>query len=182
MKFCSECGQPVTLKVPAGDNRPRHVCNACGAIHYQNPKIVAGALPVWEDRVLLCRRAIEPRYGLWTLPAGFMENGETMEEAACRESLEEANARLELDGLYAVISLPTINQVYVMYRARLRDCDFHPGEESLETALFTEADIPWDRLAFRTIRYTLERYFEDRQRNRFPVHTHAILANNRQPD
>ncbi len=182
MKYCSECGQPVTLKVPAGDNRPRHVCDACGTIHYQNPKIVAGALPVWEDRVLLCRRAIEPRYGLWTLPAGFMENGETMEEAAARESREEANARLELDGLYTVISLPTINQVYVMYRARLQDLDFHPGEESLEAALFTEAEIPWDRLAFRTIRYTLERYFEDRKTNRFPVHTHAILANNRQPD
>ncbi len=182
MKFCSECGQPVSLKVPAGDNRPRHVCDACGTIHYQNPKIVAGALPVWEDKVLLCRRAIEPRYGLWTLPAGFMENGETMDEAALRESREEANANLVIEGLYTVISLPSINQVYVMYRARLQDLAFHPGEESLETALFGEAEIPWDRLAFRTIRYTLERYFADRRQNRFPVHVHAIHANNRQPD
>ncbi len=182
VKYCSECGQPVRLKIPAGDNRPRHVCDACGTIHYQNPKIVAGALPVWEDRVLLCRRAIEPRYGLWTLPAGFMENGESMEEAALRESGEEANARLELQGLYTVISLPTINQVYVLYRARLQDTDFAPGEESLETALFREAEIPWDRLAFRTIRYTLERYFEDRRRGTFPLHEHVITANNRQPD
>lgn len=179
MKFCSECGQPVTLRIPEGDNRPRHVCTRCQTIHYQNPKIVTGTLPVWQDQVLLCRRAIEPRYGLWTLPAGFMENGETMEQAAQRESREEANANLELQQLYTLISLPHISQVYVMYLARLRDRDFSPGAESLEVVLFDEADIPWDRLAFRTIHYTLKQYFTDRRRGEFPLHTHAILANNR---
>ncbi len=181
MKFCSACGQPVSLKVPPGDNRPRHVCDACQTIHYQNPKIVTGTLPVWEDRVLLCRRAIEPRYGLWTLPAGFMENGETMEQAAERESREEANANLVIRQLYTIISLPHINQVYVMYLAQLQDLDFAPGEESLEVALFEETAIPWSDLAFRTIHYTLQRYFEDRAGGEpFPLHRHAIYAPNRE--
>jgi len=181
MKFCSACGQPVSLRVPPGDNRPRHVCDACQTIHYQNPRIVTGTLPVWEDRVLLCRRAIEPRSGLWTLPAGFMENGETMEQAAERESREEANANLAIQQLYTIISLPHINQVYVMYLARLQDLDFAPGAESLEVALFEEAAIPWSDLAFRTIHYTLQRYFEDRAAGHFPLHRHAIYAPNREP-
>jgi ADP-ribose pyrophosphatase YjhB (NUDIX family) len=181
MKFCSTCGQPVSLKVPPGDNRPRYVCDACQTIHYQNPRIVTGTLPVWQDRVLLCRRAIEPRYGLWTLPAGFMENGETMEQAAERESREEANANLVIEQLYTIISLPHINQVYVMYLAQLQDLDFAPGEESLEVALFEETAIPWSDLAFRTIYYTLQRYFEDRARGKpFPLHRHAIYAPNRE--
>ena len=182
MKFCSECGQPIRIEVPEGDNRPRHVCAHCHTIHYQNPKIVTGTLPVWQDQVLLCRRAIEPRYGSWTLPAGFMENGETMDAAAERESREEANANLDISQLYTVISLPHINQVYVMYLATLRDCDFHPGSESLEVKLFTQQEIPWQELAFRTIHFTLERYFEDQQRQTFPLHTHAIYANNREPE
>jgi ADP-ribose pyrophosphatase YjhB (NUDIX family) len=179
VKYCSQCGQPVSLRVPEGDNRPRHVCDQCRTIHYRNPNIVAGTVPVWEDKILLCRRAIEPRYGLWTLPAGFMENGETMEQAALRESQEEANARVEIENIYTLISLPSVNQVYVMYRARLLDLDFHPGQESLEVDLFSQQDIPWDKLAFRTIQYTLEQYFADRPGGQFPVHTHAILANNR---
>lgn len=181
MKYCSECGQSVSLLTPEGDNRPRHVCDTCQTIHYQNPKIVTGTLPVWEDKVLLCRRAIEPRYGLWTLPAGFMENGETMEQAAERESQEEANANIEIEQIYTLISLPHINQVYVMYRARLCDQSFHPGTESLEVSLFNEKEIPWNELAFRTIHYTLKQFFEDRKQGHFPLHTHAIYANNRQP-
>ena len=180
MKYCSECGQPLDIKVPAGDNRPRHVCGTCQTIHYQNPKIVTGTLPVWEDQVLLCKRAIEPRYGLWTLPAGFMEVGETTEQAAKRESLEEANANLEIQQLYTVINLPHIDQVYMLYRAELTDLKFHAGEESLEVKLFQEEEIPWQELAFRTIHFTLERFFEDREKGLFPLHTHTIIANNRE--
>jgi ADP-ribose pyrophosphatase YjhB (NUDIX family) len=150
------------------------VCDACDIIHYQNPKIVAGCLPVWDDKVLLCRRAIEPRYGLWTLPAGFMENDETTEEAAAREALEEANARLEILSLYTLISLPHVNQVYVMYRARLLDQGFSAGAESLEVRLFHEHEIPWERLAFRTIEQTLRHFFADRSRGRFGVYSSAI--------
>jgi len=181
MKFCSQCGHPVSCRVPEGDNRPRYVCDHCQTIHYQNPNIVAGTLPVWEDKILLCKRAIEPRYGTWTLPAGFMELGETMEQAALRESEEEACANVEIDEIYTLISLPHVGQVYVMYRAQLCDLDFRPGEESLEVRLFSEEEVPWNELAFRTIHYTLEKYFQDRQQGRFPVHTHTIHANNRAP-
>ena len=180
MKYCSQCGQPVEILIPPGDNRPRHVCGSCHTIHYQNPKIVTGTLPIWEDQVLLCKRAIEPRYGLWTLPAGFMEVGETTEQAAERESREEANANLEIQQLYTVISLPHIDQVYMLYRASLNDLAFHPGEETLEVKLFREEQIPWQELAFRTIHFTLKRFFEDRQKGRFPLHTHTIIANNRE--
>ncbi|MDY6978951.1 MAG: NUDIX hydrolase [Pseudomonadota bacterium] len=181
MKFCSECGHLVNSRIPEGDNRLRYVCDQCQTIHYHNPKIVAGTLPVWEDKVLLCKRAIEPRYGTWTLPAGFMELGETMEQAALRESEEEACANVEIDHIYTLISLPHVNQVYVLYRARLLDLDFAAGEESLEVRLFDEAEIPWQELAFRTIHYTLERFFDDRRQGSFPVYTHTINANNRAP-
>lgn len=174
MNYCSHCGAPLTLKVPAGDNRPRHVCERCGTIHYQNPKMVVGCIPEWEDRVLLCRRAIEPRYGLWTLPAGFMENGETVAECAVRETLEEAGARVELLGLYSLINLPDINQVYLMYRARLLDLDFRPGEESLEAALFTEAQIPWEAIAFRTIHLTLVHFWADRKTGIYDLHVSSL--------
>jgi ADP-ribose pyrophosphatase YjhB (NUDIX family) len=164
MNFCSHCGQPVTLRIPDGDTLPRHVCDACGTIHYQNPKIVTGCIPEWEDKLLLCRRAIEPRHGLWTLPAGFMENGETTAEGAARETLEEALARVEIDRLYALFNIPHINQVYLMFRARLLDLNFAPGPESLEVALFREDEIPWRELAFPVVKETLERYFRDRAR------------------
>lgn len=179
MNFCSQCGKSVTFRVPDGDNMPRHVCDHCDTIHYENPKIVVGALPVWEDKILLCKRAIEPRYGYWTLPAGFMENDETLEQGALRESCEEANVNLEIDGLYTLFSLPYVNQVFVMYRARLLDLDFHPGSESLDVALFDEKDIPWDQLAFRTIHYTLKHFIDDRVSGNFPVHNLTINANNR---
>ncbi len=174
MKYCSNCGEPLARRIPNGDIRPRFVCEGCHAIHYQNPKIVAGCLPEWAGRVLLCRRAIRPRRGLWTLPAGFMENGETVEEAAARETLEEAQARVKIDALHTLISLPRIGQVYLMFRCVLLDLEFAPGAESLEVALFQEEDIPWKELAFPTIRKTLEFYFEDRRSGAFRLHMDAI--------
>ena len=175
MKHCNQCGAPVSLKIPADDNRHRHVCDSCEFIHYQNPKIVAGCIPVWEDKVLLCRRAIEPRHGYWTLPAGYMEMGETTSEAAIRETLEEANARVEIGGLYALINLPHVNQVYMMFRSQLLDLDFSPGQESLEVALYEKDDIPWEELAFTTIRNSLEFYFEDQKRNNFQLRIGDIV-------
>jgi len=175
VKFCSVCGSAdLELRIPEGDTLPRFVCNNCGTIHYQNPKIVVGCLPEWEDRVLLCKRAIEPRYGLWTLPAGFLENGETLANGALRETLEEAHARVHLGELYTVISLPQINQVYMMFRSRLVDLAFGPGAESLEVRLFDESEIPWESLAFRTIARTLRNYFMDRRRGDFALHVSAI--------
>jgi ADP-ribose pyrophosphatase YjhB (NUDIX family) len=162
MKFCMACGSQLELKVPFGDNRERHVCITCGEIHYQNPKIVTGCIPVWEDKVLLCKRAIEPRYGLWTVPAGFMENGESTHAGAMRETLEEANARVEIDELYMTVNLPLINQVYMLFRAQLIDLDFSAGEESLDVRLFSENEIPWGELAFPTVEVSLKRFFADR--------------------
>ncbi|MES1999935.1 MAG: NUDIX hydrolase [Pseudomonadota bacterium] len=177
MKFCSACGSSVTQTIPAGDNRPRFVCPECDTIHYQNPKMVVGTLPVWEDKVLLCKRAIEPQYGKWTLPAGFMENHESTQEGALRETFEEAGARVEISHLFTLYNLPYISQVYLMFRARLLDLEFAAGPESLEVALFTEAEIPWDQLAFRTIEQTLRRYFEDRRNGSFDFHTATIERN-----
>lgn len=175
MKFCSVCGNEVRVGIPEGDNRPRHICDACGTIHYHNPKVVAGCIAHWEDRVLLCRRAIEPRYGLWTVPAGFMENGETTYEGALRETLEEANARVDVEDLFVTVNLPHINQVYMLFRGRLLDLDFHPGAESLETALLGEEQMPWERMAFPTVSEALKLYFADRAAGRFPVHMLDIV-------
>lgn len=169
LNYCSHCGYNVSQTIPPGDNRPRHVCGRCGTIHYQNPRIIAGCLPVFGDRVLLCKRAIEPRIGYWTLPAGFMENGESTEQAAARETLEEACARVIVGDLYTVTSIIHLNQVQMIYRAELKTPEFAPGEESLEVALFTEDQIPWDELAFQTIRNALNLYFDDRRNNRFPL-------------
>jgi ADP-ribose pyrophosphatase YjhB (NUDIX family) len=174
MNFCSNCGAPVTLRVPPGDNLPRHVCDACDTIHYQNPKIVVGCIPEWEDKVLLCRRAIEPRYGFWTLPAGFLENGETTLEGALRETVEEASARVAIAELYALYNLPHISQVYMMFRARLLDLDFAAGAETLEVRLFSEQEVPWDQLAFATIKNTLIHYYRDRKAGEFNFHMGTI--------
>lgn len=170
MNFCSECGQKVTKQIPEGDNRLRDVCEHCDTIHYENPKVVAGSLPVSGDRVLLCKRAIEPRYGYWTLPAGFMENDETLSEAAARETQEEALAEVTDLELYTVISVPGVNQVHVLMRGELVDDKFAAGVESLEVKLFREDEIPWDNIAFRAVKMTLERYFEDRKTGKFPVY------------
>jgi len=166
MNFCSHCGKKVVQKIPENDNRLRFVCPSCKTIHYQNPNVVAGVLPLIVDndgieKVLMCRRAIEPRYGYWTLPAGFMENEETLEQAAARESIEEANLLLNNLKLYMVMSLPHISQVYVMYIGQA-DNNFSPGIESLDTKLFTESDIPWDELSFPVVKKTLKSYFTDR--------------------
>ena len=175
MRFCSNCGSPaLDFRIPPGDTLPRQVCSVCAAIHYVNPKIVVGCLPEWQGQVLLCKRAIDPRLGLWTLPAGFLENGETLAEGALRETLEEAHARVDIGELYTVISLPHISQVYVMFRARLVDLEFGPGTESLEVRLFREEDIPWSELAFRTIARTLRNYFLDRKLGSFALHVSAI--------
>lgn len=175
MKFCSQCGAEVEVKVPDGDNRPRHVCNSCSSIHYQNPKIVVGCIPVWQTRILLCRRAIEPRYGLWTLPAGFMENGETSQQGAARETLEEACARVEVKGLYTLFNLPHINQVYLLFRSRLLDLNFAAGEESLEVRLFDEQEIPWEKLAFPVINESLRLFFADRETGEYPLRGGTIV-------
>jgi ADP-ribose pyrophosphatase YjhB (NUDIX family) len=167
MNYCSECGARVEVRVPDGDNRARHVCSSCRTIHYQNPKIVVGCIPEWDDQVLLCRRAIEPRYGLWTLPAGFMENGETCSQGAARETREEGNARVKIIELYTLFNLPHINQVYMLFRSQLLGRDFGPGEESLDVALFKEQDIPWDHLAFPVVRETLKLFFKDRRQGEF---------------
>jgi ADP-ribose pyrophosphatase YjhB (NUDIX family) len=153
---------------------PRWVCDACGEIHYQNPKLVVGAIPEWEGRLLLCRRAIEPRYGYWTLPAGFMENDETAGQAALRETLEEAGAHIELLAPYSLISVPYVNQVHVFYRARLLDLEFKPGEESLEVALYDEDKVPWKEIAFRTVGLTLRHWFADRKAGAFGFHAEDV--------
>ena len=171
MKYCSACGALVAFKIPAGDTHARHVCEACGTIHYINPKIVVGALAEWEGKILMCRRAIEPRLGFWTLPAGFMENHETTGQGAIRETFEEAKARVELGPMFSLINVPHISQVHIVYRARLLDLDFGPGEESLEVVLMDETQIPWNEIAFRSITLTLQRYIEDRRRGIFGFHT-----------
>ena len=176
IKYCTHCGESVSLLTPAGDNRDRHVCDACGQIHYQNPKVVCGCIPVWGERILMCRRAIEPRKGLWTLPAGFMENGETIQHGASRETLEEACAEIAGQTLYGIYNLPQVNQVYVMFRAQLTgENNFAPGAESLEVRLFEEAQIPWEEIAFRVIRLTLERYLAERKSGNFSVVVEDIV-------
>lgn len=183
MKFCSECAQPVSLLIPPDDNRPRYVCGHCGTIHYQNPKMVVGSIPLWEadgeSRVLLCKRAIEPRYGYWTLPAGFMENEETTSEAAVRETVEEAGARVQLHELFSLLNVPHVHQVHMFYRATLLDLDYSAGVESLEVRLFSEAEIPWDEIAFPTVSHTLKQFFADLKRVRneggcYQLHTRDI--------
>jgi len=181
MIYCSNCGNRVVEKTPEGDSRLRHVCEACDIVHYQNPKIVAGCIPVRGNRLLLCKRAIEPHYGLWTLPAGFMENGESTEQAAARETLEEACASVEELKLYGVFSIPQINQVYMMFRASLPYEDYNSGPESLDVRLFEEHEIPWDELAFPVIRLTLERYFQDIKADHFPVYVENIIRHPARP-
>ncbi len=171
VKHCRACGTAVELRVPDdGDTRERAVCPACGTIHYINPLVVVGTVPYLGERVLLCKRAIEPRRGKWTLPAGFMEMGETMAQGAARETSEEAGAEVEMGAFFSAMSVPRANQVHVFYLARLLHDRFDPGTESLEARLFTEAEVPWDEIAFTTVRETLRRYFDDRRRGVFGVH------------
>lgn len=160
--------------MPADDNRDRAVCTVCSEIHYENPLNVVGTVPAWEDQVLLCRRNIEPRHGMWTLPAGFMELGETTAEGALRETIEEAGAHVRMGPLFSVLNVVRVGQVHLFYRAEMLDTHLDPGPETIEARLFREDEVPWDLLAFRTVRQTLELFFEDRQRGRFGVHTQDI--------
>jgi len=175
MKYCPTCAGNITFRIPENDDRERHICDACGEIHYQNPRIVVCSLPAYKEQVLLCKRAIEPRYGKWTLPGGFMENAETTRDAAIRETREEACAKIEIHGLYAYYNLPHINQVQMFYRATLVDTDFAAGPESLEVELFDEADIPWNEIAFPAVGNTLKQYFKDLPEQHFPVRTADII-------
>ncbi|MAC33509.1 MAG: NUDIX hydrolase [Haliea sp.] len=174
MKYCTWCGASVTLRIPEGDDRERYVCTACEEIHYINPRVIVGCLPVHEGKVLLCKRAIEPRRGYWTLPAGFMENGETSQQGAARETWEEARARVQNMELYRLFDVPHINQVYLFYRCDLVDGAFGVGPESTDSGLFSESEIPWDEIAFPVVRETLREYFEDRPDGKFPVRISAI--------
>lgn len=174
MNFCSQCGNTVSLILPEGDNRERYVCSTCRTIHYQNPRIIAGCLPTLNDKILLCRRAIEPRIGLWTLPAGFMENDESALQGALRECEEEANARIDTPQLSGVFDIPHTNQVYIFYRGPMSDMNFSPGIESLEVGLFNEQGIPWKQLAFPVIELALHYHFEDLRTGRIAVRTGTI--------
>jgi ADP-ribose pyrophosphatase YjhB (NUDIX family) len=171
LKHCKSCGSAVTYRLPDdGDTRERAICTACHTVHYENPLNVVGTLPIWEDKILLCKRNIEPRYGKWTLPAGFMELGETVAQGAARETDEEAGAQIELLGLYTLMNVVRVGQVHFFYRAKLLSTTFHPGHETIEARLFSEDEVPWDDIAFRTVRETLKCFFEDRQRGDFPLH------------
>ena len=176
MKFCSQCGGRVTLRIPPSDTMHRYVCDACDIIHYENPKIVVGCVPEHDGRILLCRRAIEPRYGYWTVPAGFMENDETLQEAAARETQEEALATVEIGELFAIVDVVRARQVHMMFRARLVGDAYGVGHESLETELFDVAEIPWDDIAFPSVRFALETWLEDRRQGRIGLHMTAFRA------
>jgi ADP-ribose pyrophosphatase YjhB (NUDIX family) len=174
MKFCSQCGHEVALKVPEGDTLPRHVCGQCGTVHYENPKVVVGCVPEYEGRILICKRAIEPRLGYWTLPAGFMENGETLQEGAARETLEEAEAQVEVGELFAIVDVVRAQQVHMLFRARMLNERYGAGDESLEVRLIEPDDIPWDDIAFASVRFGLEAWLEDRRTGQPRLHTTAF--------
>lgn len=176
IQYCNQCGARVTFLIPPGDSLPRHVCGTCGFIHYENPRLVVGCVAEWEGRILLCRRAIEPRHGFWTLPAGFMENGESTAQAAIRETDEEAGANVLIDAPFAMISIAHINQVHLFYRARMASPHFAAGDESLEVSLFPPDRIPWNELAFRSVALCLEHYLDDRSNGSFGFHESEILA------
>ncbi|MBT8519560.1 NUDIX hydrolase [Polynucleobacter paneuropaeus] len=181
MKFCSQCASPLVMRIPADDSRERYICEQCGSIHYENPRNVVGSIPIYGDQVLLCRRAIEPRYGFWTLPAGFLEIGETTSAGAIRETIEEAGANVDIGPLFSLLNVVHAQQVHLFYLAQMRTPDFEAGVESLEVAMFLEKDIPWQDLAFPTVKQTLEWYFADRAAGRLDhlnpitVHTRDVL-------
>ena len=171
INHCRQCGSAVENRIPDdGDTKLRAVCSACHTIHYINPLNVVGTIPLWGDKVLLCKRNIEPRKGKWTLPAGFMELGETTAEGAARETVEEAGAQFEMQALFSLINVARVGQVHLFYRATLLSPEFDPGTETQEAILFDEADIPWDEIAFRTVKETLEHFFADRRAGHFGFH------------
>jgi ADP-ribose pyrophosphatase YjhB (NUDIX family) len=176
IKHCRNCGAAVVYRIPDdGDTRERAVCPVCRTIHYENPLNVVGTVPYWGDKVLLCKRNIEPRWGKWTLPAGFMELGETAAQGAARETDEEAGAQIQMEALLSVLSVPHVGQVHLYWRARLLSDQFDPGHETIEARLFSEDQIPWEEIAFKTVRETLLCYFEDRRKGAFEVHQIDIV-------
>ena len=171
IKHCRQCGTAVVYRIPDdGDTKLRAVCPSCHTIHYENPLTVVGTVPYWGDKVLLCKRNIEPRWGLWTLPAGFMELNETTTEGAARETVEEAGAEFEMQDLFTLVNVSRVGQVHLFYRAQLTSDQFDPGHETIEARLFLESEIPWDEIAFHTTRATLERFFADRSKGLFTMH------------
>lgn len=179
MKFCPSCGSLLRQGIPDGDDRPRHICDACDTIHYQNPKLIAGCIPVWEGRILLCKRAIEPRKGFWTLPAGFMEMGETIAEAAAREAHEEANIEVAIGEIFTIFNLPHISQVYVFFLAEMISERFSAGAESLDARLFEEDELPWDEISFETVHRALQFFLADRRTGEFRMRVQDILRDTR---
>ena len=176
IKQCRNCGTAVVYRLPDdGDTKERAVCPTCTTVHYENPLNVVGTVPYWGDKILLCKRNIEPRFGKWTLPAGFLELGETTAQGAARETLEEAGAQIEMEGLFSVISVARVGQVHMFYRARLLSDQFAPGYETIEAQLYGEHEIPWDEIAFRTVKETLELFFADRRAGHFRVHDVDIV-------
>ena len=171
IKHCRKCGTSVVYRIPDdGDTKERAICTACTTVHYENPLNVVGTVPAWGDKVLLCKRNIEPRWGKWTLPAGFMELNETVAEGAARETVEESGAEFELEGLFSLVNVARVGQVHLFYRARLLSDRFNPGFETIEARLFAEDEIPWDEIAFRTVKETLAHYFADRRAGSFSIH------------
>lgn len=176
IKHCRNCGVAVVYRIPDdGDTKERAICPACATIHYENPLNVVGTVPYWGDKILLCKRNIEPRFGKWTLPAGFLELGETTAQGAARETHEEAGAQIELEGLFTIINVARVGQVHMFYRARLLSDQFDPGFETIEAQLYAEDEIPWDEIAFRTVKETLEHFFADRRRGQFQIHDVDIV-------
>lgn len=176
IKHCRNCGIAVVYRIPDdGDTKERAICPACATVHYENPLNVVGTVPYWGDKILLCKRNIEPRFGKWTLPAGFLELGETTAQGAARETHEEAGAQIELEGLFTLINVARVGQVHMFYRARLLSDQFDPGFETIEAQLYAEDEIPWDEIAFRTVKETLERFFADRRRGQFQIHDVDII-------
>jgi ADP-ribose pyrophosphatase YjhB (NUDIX family) len=175
MNYCSNCGKTISFNTPPGDDRPRYICDSCGTIHYQNPLLVVGCIPETDNKILLCRRAIEPCSGKWTLPAGYLENGETVSAGAMRETYEEARANVKIIAPYAMYNISHVNQIYLMFRAHLVDSNFRPGPESSDVKLFFEEEIPWDEIAFTVISKTLRDYYNDRLTGEYPFHIGDVL-------
>ena len=180
MKYCSNCGAEIIWTIPQGEDRHRFFCEQCKVIHYTNPRVVAGAIPIQDGKILLCRRAIEPRHGKWTVPAGYLENGESVEDCARRETIEEACAILDDLQPYSLLNLSFINQVYFIYRARLINDDFRPGAESLDVQLFSPRDLPWDDIAFPVIRKVLKMYCSDLDDDHFPFREINMLPGSKE--
>jgi ADP-ribose pyrophosphatase YjhB (NUDIX family) len=175
LNYCPNCSAKVSLKIPEGDNRERYVCDSCNTIHYSNPNVVVGTLPAFEDKILLCKRAIEPRVGLWTVPAGFLENGESLLQGAWRETKEETQAEVDMKEILTIFNIPQINQIYVIYRANIEDNSFGPTSESLDVKLFSYDEVPWEELAFPFVPKTINHYYECLKTKKFNLHTEDII-------